>query len=331
MQIDNLLIRACQNGQKGVVASFLKRNDKNLDYVDNNGFSALHYACAKGTRDIIKMLITHGADVNLTSNRGITPLHLAVKTGNKEIIKMLVNEGADINATDNSGESVIIYGIKAGKTDAVRFMKELGADITIADNEGRTAVNYANIMGMAGMIENLLADVENHADSFGNTPLHQSCYNGHSESVKAMLKNPDIEVDAINDAGDTPLSIAVGEGNLYIVELLLEAGANVNRQNNNGESLLHLAARQRKPHLVNTLIKYGADFNARNRNGETPLICAIKSKGAEKGSVDIVELLLEYKAELDCTDIWGNSALYYATEGGSNAIVEMLLEAGATN
>lgn len=331
MQIDNMLLRACQNGQKGVVTSFLKRNDKNINYVDNDGYSALHYACGKGTRDIVKMLIAHNADVNLTSNRGVTPLHLAAKTGNKEIIKILVDEGADINATDDSGESAMIYGIKAGKTEAVRFMKELGADVTIADNEGRTAVDYANIKGMTGMIESLLDASESHTDSFGNTPLHQSCYNGHSESVKTMLKNPDIEVDAANDAGDTPLSIAVGEGNLYIVELLLEAGADANRQNNSGESLLHLAARQRKPHMVDTLLKHGADYNVRNRNGETPLICAIKSKNAKKGSVEIVELLLEYKAEVDCTDIWGNSALYYAAESGSNAIVEMLLEAGATN
>ena len=265
MQMDKILIKACQNGQKGIVESFLKRNNMNINHVDNDGYAALHYACAKGTRDIVKMLIAHGADVSLASNKGVTPLHLAAKTGSKEIIKMLVDEGADINVTDDSGESVIIYGIKSGRTDAVRFMKELGADVTLADNEGRTAVDHANIKGMAGMIENVLDGAEIHADSFGNTPLHQSCYNGHSEAVKAMLRNQDIEVDVKNDAG------------------------------------------------------------------ETPLICAIKSKGVQKGSVDIVELLLEYNADVDCTDIWGNSALYYATECGSNAIIEMLLEAGVAN
>lgn len=331
MQMDRILIKACQNGQKGIVESFLKRNNMNLNYVDNDGYAALHYACAKGSRDIVKMLIAHSADVSLASNKGVTPIHLAARTGSKEIIKMLVDEGADINATDDSGESAIIYGIKAGRTDAVRFMKELGADVTIADNEGRTAVDHANIKGMAGIIENVLDGAEIHADSFGNTPLHQSCYNGHSEAVKAMLRNPDIEVDAKNDAGETPLYIAVRENNLYIAELLLKEGADAKQQNDSGESLLHLAARQRKPHMVDTLVKHGADVDARNRSGETPLICAIKSKGAQKGNVDIVELLLEYKADVECTDIWGNSALYYAMECGSNAIVEMLLEAGATN
>lgn len=330
MQMDNILLKACQNGQKGIVESLLQRTAINLNRMNNDGYTALHYACTKGTRDIVKMLIAHGADVSLITNKGVTPLHLAAETGNKEIIKILIKEGADINATDYSGKSVIIYAIRAGKTDTVRFLKELGADVTLADNEGRTAIDYANIKGMAGMVENVLDVAKVHADSFGNTPLHQSCYNGHSQTVKVMLKNPDIEVDATNDAGETPLYIAVRENNHYIVELLLEAGANVKQSSDSGESLLHLAAKQRKPHMVNTLITHGANVDARNRSGETPLICAIKSKGAQKGNVDIVELLLEYKANVDCTDIWGNSALYYATECGNNTIVEMLLEAGAT-
>lgn len=329
MQMDSMFLKACQNGQKGVVESFLKRGGIHINRVDNNGLAALHFACGKGSRDIVKILIANGADVSLASNRGITPLHMAAKTGNKDIIKMLVEQGADINATDNEGASVVIYAIKAGRTDAVKYLKELGADVTLADNEGRSAVDYANIKGMAGMIQNVLDGMDIHADSFGNTPLHQSCYNGHSETVRVMLGTPGIEVDAVNDAGETPLYIAVRESHIYIAELLLGAGADVNRRNDSGESLLHIASKQRKAYMVNTLIKNGADINARNRNGETALICAIKSKDSQKPSVDIVEMLLAHEADVECTDMWGNSALYYATECGNTAIIEMLMEAGA--
>lgn len=329
MQMDIMFLKACQNGQKGIVEVYLKKGGFNINYVDNNGFSALHYACQKGTRDIVRMLIANGADVTISNNRGITPLHLAAGTGNKEIIKMLVDNGADINATDSDGESVVIYGIRAGKTETVRYMKELGADITIADNDGRTAVDYASARGMTGVIENVLNDIELGADSYGNTPLHQACYNGHSETVSAILKNQGVNVDATNDAGETPMYIAVRESNLYVAELLVKAGADVNRRTDNGENLIHIATKQRKLHMVSMLVKNGADINVRNKSGETPLICAIKSTDSQKPSVDIVELLLAHKADVDCKDMWGKSALHYATNHNNSAIIEMLFEAGA--
>ena len=45
--MDKLLLKACQNGQKGVVMAFLKKNNINVNAVDESGYSALHYACMK--------------------------------------------------------------------------------------------------------------------------------------------------------------------------------------------------------------------------------------------------------------------------------------------
>ena len=102
MHLENMLIKACQNGQKGIVEIYLENKDVNINRVDDGGLTALHYACSNGTRDIVKRLLDKGADVTITTNRGVTPLHNAVSTGSKEIIKMLVEKGADINATDNT-------------------------------------------------------------------------------------------------------------------------------------------------------------------------------------------------------------------------------------
>lgn len=327
--MDMLFFKACQNGQKGVAESFLKKGDINVDRIDNEGFAPLHYACRKGTREIVRMLIEYGADVNVTSNEGITPLQLAVTTGSKEIIKMLVDAGADVNATDNSGKSVLIYGIKAGRTEAVRYLKELGADISCTDNEGRTAIDYANVTGLTQMVENVMDANENKRDSYGNTPLHQSCCNGHSEVVKLMLQKESTDVNATNDIGETPLYIAVRENNMYITELLIQAGADANKKDNDGLSPLHVAARKGKVHIVGALVKGGADVNCQNKHGETPLICAIKTNDYEKGNIDIVEILLECGADVNYRDMWGKSALYYAVMNNNNGIVQMLLDAGA--
>ena len=144
-----------------------------------------------------------------------------------------------------------------------------------------------------------------------------------------MLQQENIEVDAINDKGETPLYIAIREDNLYIAELLLNAGADPNRICKDGDFLIHIAARHGKAHIVGMLLKYGVDVNSMNRSGETPLICALKQAGYQKGTIDIVDLLIEKGAEVNACDKWGKSALYYAIKVDNTAIVEMLLEADA--
>ena len=329
MQMNKMLMVACQNGQKGIVDVYLKKGGIDINGVDDGGFTALHYACNKGAREIVKMLLDYDADVTKANNKGATPLHYAVRTGNKDIIKMLLDKGADINATDNDGASVIIYAILAGKNETAKYLKEAGADMMLADNDGRTAIDHAGARGMSGLINDVIEVVKQTSDSYGNTALHQACYNGHSETVNTLLKNPNIEIDAVNDAGETPLYIAIKENNLYIAEILIKAGADVNRKTFSGENLIYIAARQRKYHLVDILVKNGVDVNVRNKNGETPLLCAIKSTENQRPNVDMVRLLLEYKADVNCRDMWGKSALHYASNHNNSTIIELLLNAGA--
>ena len=79
-------------------------------------------------------------------------------------------------------------------------------------------------------------------NNFGNTPLHQACYNNQSEVVRELLKQDGIELNIVNDNGNTPLIIAAIESNLLIVQLLLKAGADAKQRLLNGNTALHFAA-----------------------------------------------------------------------------------------
>ena len=96
--MDNSMIflNACKNGQKGVVEAFIKKGGLDFNKRDSLGNTALFYACMKGNKDIVKLLLSNGADSSLANNNSMLPLHAVSKSGNKEIISLLLNEGSDI-------------------------------------------------------------------------------------------------------------------------------------------------------------------------------------------------------------------------------------------
>lgn len=260
----------------------------------------------------------------MTSNTSVTPLHLAAKLGNQEIIQSLLDAGADVNATDKEGKSVLVYSVLAKKVETAKFLISNGADASIRDDENRTALDYANALGLPYFIADVSIDNAGETDAYGNTYLHQSCFNGQSEVVKVVLGKGEVDINAVNNDGETPLFVAVSRDNIYVSELLLNAGALPDKSTNEGFAPIHAAALNSNERMVELLIKHGADINCRDIDGETALIIA-----AGKGMNNVVSELIEKGADVNCSDDAEHTALYYATENGFNEIVELLLMAGA--
>ena len=107
-------LNACRNGQKGIVQIFLKKGGIDVNKRDAEGNTPLYYACLKGYRDIVSLLLDSEADVSLANNMSETPLHAASRSGNKEIIGKLVQYGADLDVTDNEGRTPLIVFLTTG-------------------------------------------------------------------------------------------------------------------------------------------------------------------------------------------------------------------------
>lgn len=61
MQMNKMLMVACQNGQKGIVDVYLKKGCIDINGVDDGGFTALHYASNHNNSTIIELLLNAGA------------------------------------------------------------------------------------------------------------------------------------------------------------------------------------------------------------------------------------------------------------------------------
>ena len=171
----------------------LKINDK-----DKHGYSALHYIAPLHLdfgRSIgsflLKLLDYPGIDVNITDNHGNTPLHWAAWFGNVRMVADLLfisvdNETKIIqpNAQNKYGETALHHAAKLGREVCVR-------DILLK----RTDIK---------------PNIKDHRA--GNTPLHEAAKNGHTEIVTALLAHQDINPNLRNDAGFTPLQLAMQGG-----------------------------------------------------------------------------------------------------------------------
>lgn len=98
------------------------------------------------------------------------------------------------------------------------------------------------------------------------------------------------DVNKKTSNGETPLYLAVWNGDESIVKLLLKKGADVNGKTLHGETVLHIASSSYKPQIVYILLEHGANVNALNDNGKSPLTYAYPT--------EIQEILVKELAKL---------------------------------
>ncbi len=123
---------------------------------------------------------------------------------------------------------------------------------------------------------------------------------------------------------NTPLHVAVENGNLEIAEFLLAHGAKPNSRNGDKRTTLMMLDEDAAPELVNILLVYGAKINLADREGNTALMFA-----AEYASNEVVQALIKAGTNINALNKKGETALMRAAENGALENVKLLLGAGA--
>lgn len=149
------------------------------------------------------------------------------------------------------------------------------------------------------------------------------------ENVPDMILEDGFDdLEAEDRLGNSPLHIAVEQGEREIIIALLEAGVNPDIRNDEGMAPIHVAASMVEPGLLKVLGENGADIDAKDRNGMTALHYGA---GSEKGCVDV---LLALGADTSVKDAEGMTPLHHAMLDNNAArdmdgIVKALVAHGA--
>ena len=291
--------------------------------------TALHLAAARGHHEVAKVLLAHGAAVDAQTRAwdgpGETPLALAAEAGHAQVIGILAAAGAELTGPEDSLRP-LTTAAGAGHGAAVRELVKHGAPVAAGQQEA--LVEAAN----GGHLDVVEALLEAGADSNQFPPdnwsaLTAAVANNHQEVARRLLA---AGADPDGGQGLGPLDQAIMNGNLDLVQLLLEAGADVNRRGSGGKTplidaiLFHPTAGDEVSPLLPVLVANGADLNAQNERGETALHLAI-----DQGKVGDANLLIEAGPDLTLADQNGRTALSHAIERGFGDMAALLQTKGA--
>lgn len=210
------------------------------DSVNHDGLTALHQCCIDASEPIMNLLLEFGANVDAKDTEQWTPLHAACTCGHLNLVEILVENGANLLAVNGDGNMPFDICEDEATLDYIesqmvkRGITQEMIDFTRASTE----------MQMISDLEKQVADGKdlNSADENGVTQLHIASANGYLSVVKFLLKHG-VNVNICDKDLWRPLHGAAcwgSEQHSKVVELLVEAGANMNAKTVNDETIFDL-------------------------------------------------------------------------------------------
>ena len=236
----------------------------------------LHFAVSKNHNNCVDVLLEIGADVNWVDDSVFTPLMIAAQNGFVDGVQKLIQAGADVNRRSKKNETALIAAAFEGHNKCIDLLLNAGADVNVMTS-GRykhfTALHAAVESKNVKCLELLLktgADVNKTGREFLEvTALSLASRKGLDEAVKLLIE-AGASVNRLTKHGDPPLVEALDfhyyddsftDKHLKCVELLLEAGADVNVEWDDSYTILRVASAFCFYEAVDLLLRAGADVN----------------------------------------------------------------------
>ena len=251
----------------------------------------LHYAAYFGHFEIVQILLENGARLRERNLLGETALCIAIKKGHCQIFKYLIQKGADIDVWREMCGPVIIAIIHS-QIDVLKLLLKHGAEVNFQHFEYRTPLQYAIKNQNLEMIHELLTHDANPNFSNENQmrfpALKQALKTGNLEIIKLLVNSGAIGACFLYEAIKSTNAIDN-------VKMLLQFGLEVNGTHEDipfERTPLHIAIIKDYGNLeiVTLLIQYGADVNAKDEELQTPLHYAFKYKVLELKLLKILML-----------------------------------------
>lgn len=286
------------------VAISIFKTDANKAHFAEEKSQLLTAAIFTGDKVHLRKLLASYCDPNITVG-GPRPLRVAVEKAEAEVVSILLKHGANPSLKSADGALPLATAVMRRSTEIVRILISHGANPFTPSAHGKCSFKIALERGDKDIIRLLMELNPTQTVSPGEA-YHQlsmlslavDCNN--PDAVRLLLENGSDPSGREQD-GSTPLIRAAFPDRLNILELLLQHGADVLRPDQKGilpiQNVIFRAARR-----VQSL-----------RSGAGDLQAAIDY---EKSSIDVLQLLIQYGADLHSADLQGKNLLHLSSEAG---------------
>lgn len=330
------------------LAVVLRRGD--VDVNTQAGFfnNALQLACAQGNHSLVSMILKRGADLNASGGHYGTALQAAAARGNIRILKTLLERGAKVDISGGIYGSALQGAAHNGNLEAVNLLLEQGALVNSQGGIYGSALHAAMEPRKTEIFQRLLragADVNSCGRIYGSWLDLDGMIDRYLKFVRSFSFSssfsPILKGTAFSLENSPSIVWAARNLDYDQVKLLLENGANVNaasgpwksdvpvvfRMDHTGSFNFELgmtaliwAARNGRRDIIELLLEYGADIEARTSSGQTALLA-----GSEAGHEGAVRFLIECGADPFTKDNSGQNALFKAAANGHVNVMHLFL------
>jgi cytohesin len=298
------LMAAVDDGHVDVARALIERGADVNRQEARGGQTALMWAVANRSPELVALLLTHGANLHTRSKGDFTALLFAAQQGDEASGRLLLQAGADANDLRSRDRvTALMVATASGHAAFATLLVENGAGLNVVDNNGYSALHYAALEPEGAALVRTLVDrganpnLRSTTDTRENTtagvslkgatPLFLAASKGHVDTVRALLAGK-ADPSIATDTGTAPLHVASWGGdpnfrdwseeekkNLFeVTRLLVELGGDVNSAGEHGWTALHGAAYKGVDAAIQFLIDRGARTEVFDEYGQTPLSIA---------------------------------------------------------
>ncbi len=285
--------------------------------------SALEWAAFAGHKECVEVLISAGASIDASTSSGRRLFMAAVEHGDAETMRLVLMHTFNLNEVAQDAMNALA---RRGEVRGLALFIEAGVSPVNLNSDTGSSIplNNAEQCGQVACVELLMQHGARpiEKDDNGNNVFHRAVTGGFPELVKFYAQHYISFVNEKNDAGDTPLTLAVKENNAEVLQALLALpGIDLNLGDANGRTALALAETQVEATYADILRQAGAinqisTEEARailNRRGYTEdnYLSFFRSDTYNRLDESVLSLLAQSGWNLNATDTEGRTPLTY--------------------
>ncbi|MCB0345297.1 MAG: ankyrin repeat domain-containing protein [Bdellovibrionales bacterium] len=149
------LSQAAKSGKLSELVTLIGKG-VDVNYVDGQGKTALHYAAASGQLGAAQVLLENKALVDTKTKEGLTPLLIAARARDVAMVELFADRGANVNVQDELGSTPLIFAASEGDSVLARVLLRHGSQIDAKDKNGYTALMFAVLNDDAALVSELV-------------------------------------------------------------------------------------------------------------------------------------------------------------------------------